>query len=140
MLRDGPLLGEWYILYRLQEEMERARRYQRPVSVMVAAPVLLAGQEASPVVFAVGAAAAEVSSRSTDLLGRLGRDTILVLMPETGRDEASAAASRWLSEIWLRSRNVNGPKWRAAAIDNVSEFETPAQVVEAALQEMADSA
>ena len=131
VLRDGVLLAEWYILHRLDEELERSRRYDRPLSVIVVAPMLLPGERPTSLELEVAAAAARAASRSTDLLGRLGRDAILMIMPETSREGARVAAFRWRSDMWLR-RGVGGHKWEAVIMENLGDFETGEQLVRAA--------
>jgi hypothetical protein len=132
ILRDGVLLAHWYILYRLDEEMERARRYRRPLSIMIARPMLLPGEQPTAVLLEVGAAAAQAAARSTDLLGSLGGDGILMIMPETGQADANVAVSRWRDDMWLRAQHVGGHKWRVAAIENPGGFETAEQLIQAA--------
>jgi hypothetical protein len=137
VLREGVLLAHWYILYRLDEEMERARRYQRPLSIMIARPKLLPGEQSTALALEVGAAAAQAAARSTDLLGWLGSDSILMVMPETRQANANAAASRWRDDMWLRGQHVGGHQWQVVAMENVGNFETAEQLIQAATGELA---
>ena len=126
MLRTDGLLSSWYIDYRLQEEIERARRYGRPVAVMLASPELLAGERLSRAAREAGAEGALQSARATDLVGWWpgGDGEILIIMPETIADIAQVAASRWRDEMWLRGRAVNGPKWNITLLHDADEFES----------------
>jgi hypothetical protein len=136
-LRDGVLLAHWYILYRLDEEMERARRYRRPLSIMLARPLPVSGEQPNALACEVGAAAAQATARLTDLLGWLGRDAILVIMPETGQADANAAASRWRNEMQSRGQPVGGHEWQVAAVENDDRFERPDQLLDCAAQHLA---
>ena len=41
LLHDGRLLAKWFIEYRLKQEVDRAKRYDRPLSVLIAVPTML---------------------------------------------------------------------------------------------------
>ncbi len=83
-----------------EEELQRATRYRHPLALLMVdidhfKPVNdtyghLAGDE---VLKAVAAVCAE-SVRGNDCLARLGGEEFAILMPETGLDEAGAAAER----------------------------------------------
>jgi hypothetical protein len=139
VLRDGVLLAHWYVLYRLEEEMERARRYRRPLSIMLAKPMLLPGERPTAVLLEVGAAAAQAAARSTDLLGSLGCEGILMIMPETGQAGANVAVSRWRDDMWLRGQHVGGHKWRVVAMENPGEFETAQQLIHSVTEQLGQS-
>jgi hypothetical protein len=64
VLRDRALLAEWYMLHRLDEELERSRCDDRPLSVLVGAPMLLPGEQLSSAEIEVAAAAARAAVRS----------------------------------------------------------------------------
>lgn len=83
LLQDGPIYAQWYVHHRLEEEVRRARRYHRPLSILVAKPRVLPGELAPALSVDVAAEAARSVSRSTDLLGWLSKDSILIIMPET---------------------------------------------------------
>jgi hypothetical protein len=129
LLRSGVLLTPWFILYRLDEEMRRARRYQRRLSVIIAAPAVLPGERLAAEALYAAAEAAQAIARSTDLVGWIEGDRILTIMPETTPEEAKAAASRLLNEMWLRGRSMGGKKWSLAAIEDASAFETTEQLI-----------
>lgn len=139
VLRRDVLLARWYVLYRLDEELARARRYNRPLSVLVGEPVLFPGQSVAPVALAVGAASAQAAARSTDLVGWLDDETYIIVMPETLEEEAQVAMHRWRSQMWSQSRDLGGQKWRIAAIADPTRFETSKQLVEAATGLLAGS-
>jgi len=126
MLRTGLLLSPWYIEYRLQEEIDRAHRYGRPLAIMLAKPELLAGERLLPAWRDAGAEGALQAARNTDLVGWWsgGDGEILIIMPETIADIAQVAAARWRDEMWLRGRTVNGPKWDIVLLHDPDEFKS----------------
>lgn len=126
MLRTGLLLSPWFIEYRLQEEIERARRYGRPLAIMMASPELLPGEYLTPEARDAGAEAALQAARGSDLVGWWsgGDGHILIIMPETMADVAKVGASRWRDEMWLRGRAVKGPKWDIALLHDPDEFKS----------------
>jgi len=124
LLFERGIFARWYVLYRLIEEIDRATRYERPLAVLVARPALILGEKLAPEARSVAAEAAARTARSTDLVGWLSDDSILILMPETTQDEARAAANRWKSEIWLHTRTRGGQKWDVLILDRLAEFAT----------------
>ena len=124
LLFERGIFSRWYVLYRLIEEIDRATRYERPLAVMVARPVLLKGETLSPEARTVAAEAAARTARSTDLVGWLSDDSILIIMPETTQTDARAAVNRWKSEIWFHSRARGGQKWDVVVLDQLDEFAT----------------
>lgn len=131
-LRQGALLARWYVLYRLEGELARARRYSRPLSVLIGEPVLLPGERVTAGESDAGATAAQAAARSTDLVGWLDEDRYIIVMPETVESDAEVAVFRWRNQMWLRSRHLGGRKWRIAAIENSVRYETAQQLIEAA--------
>lgn len=111
MLLEGEILARWYMEMRFEEEVERSHRYGRPLSVLVATPVLLPGEHPAPKAVGAAAAAARSAARAMDMVGWIDGTTILMLLPETAREEARAAASRWKNEMFMRSRQEGGQKW-----------------------------
>jgi len=129
-LKEGPLFARWYAVYRLEEEMERARRYERPLAIAVAtAPTVFVGERLSPELLHAATEAAQAAARSTDLLGWLSSDSFLMIMPETSPPDAEAAVSRWRNEMWLRSRRLGGQKWHIAALPSPIPFDSAEQFI-----------
>jgi hypothetical protein len=137
VLKDGVLYARWYILRRLDEEVERARRYQRPLSIAVAAPMLIPGETPTALELEVAAAAARAAARSTDLLGWMASDSILMIMPETLPDGARSAVFRWREDMRVHTRGVGGHLWRAVAIQDAHSYESAEQLVRAAAERLA---
>lgn len=131
LLTDGPLFASWYLVYRLDEEIERARRYGRPLAVAQALTPSLSGVREDMEALAAATEAAQTVARSTDLLGWIGEDYMLMIMPETTEIDAEAAVSRWQNEMWLRSRSLGGHKWHIKALPDPVQFESAAQFLEA---------
>jgi hypothetical protein len=132
VLTDGVLLAEWYIVRRLDEELKRARRHDRPLSVVVATPRLIPGERVTALELEVAAAAARAVARSTDLLGWLGSDSILMIMPETSPLGARSAVFRWRSDMVRRTRSMGGHQWQSRAIESPCSFETAKELLHAA--------
>lgn len=131
LLQEGPIYAQWYIRHRLEEELRRARRYHRPLSILVARPRVLPGELSSSLSIEVAAEAAQSISRSTDLLGWLSEDSFLIIMPETFGPATEAAVSRWRNFMWVRSRDKGGREWDVVALET-GEAETVDEVLEAA--------
>jgi len=123
VLRDDVLLARWYVLKRLEEEMGRARRYGRPLSIALA--TLRTGEDETPdpAALAIGAAAAESCLRSTDLVGWLERTTFVVVLPETTEAGAADALSRWRPTPVMRS-SQQAWEWRLGIAQFVNSFRT----------------
>lgn len=133
VLQDGPIYAQWYVLHRLEEEVRRARRYLRPLSILVAKPRVLPGELSASLSVEVAAEAAQSVSRSTDLLGWLSPDAILIIMPETIGREMEAAVSRWRNFMWVRSRDKGGQEWDVVAVET-GEAETAEDILRAAMR------
>lgn len=138
VLKEGPLYARWYILRRLDEELERARRYGRPVAViMIAAAPPIPGEPRNEPALQAAVETAQNVARSIDLLGWYGDDSFLTIMPETTQAHAEAAVSRWRNEMWLRSRALGGQKWRVAALESSDQYETAEQFIGAVRERLA---
>ncbi len=122
LLHDGRLLAKWFIEYRLKQEVDRAKRYDRPLSVLVAVPTMLLNERLTDAALDAAVSAAVLAARETDLVGWIGEDRIMVIMPETNGDRAKIAMSRWRDEMWLRSRGVGGQKWQLTVLDALTEL------------------
>ncbi len=131
MLCDGSLLASWFIQYQLERELERARRHERPLSVVVLTPVPSLGQEPSAEALAACAAAARNSSRVTDLLGWLPGNRILVILPETDKDGAAAAIYRISTDMATRARSLGQLRWIATAKVDGFDYATADELVNA---------
>lgn len=124
VLHDRGILAHWYIEHRLVQEVDRARRYRRPLAVMVASPTLLPGERLAPEAAEAAAEAARSAGRSTDLVGWADGDQILILMPETKPDDARIGVSRLRDHMWRCSRSFGGQKWEITALNDPNEFGT----------------
>ena len=120
-LRDRTLLARWYVMHRLHEEIERARRYERPLSIILAQPAVLGGERLDERALDAAAQAALSAARATDLAGWLGGDNIVIILPETTGEHARFAAARLRDEMWIHSRAKGGQKWTVTAIDQLDE-------------------
>jgi diguanylate cyclase (GGDEF)-like protein/putative nucleotidyltransferase with HDIG domain len=90
---------------RLSEEVDRARRYQRPLTVVVvsiddfSSLELRHGFKAGDELLIAVAKRLGSSTRSHDLIGRTGQAEFGLLMPETGADGALPSLERLLVEL-----------------------------------------
>jgi hypothetical protein len=124
-LRDRGLLSAWFMRYRLEQEVERALRYGRPLAIMMAQPELLVGERLARAAHAAAAEAALAVARSTDLVGWADDGiSIMIVMPETDPDRARIGTGRVRDEIWMRGRAVNGPKWNFVLLHDPDEFKS----------------
>ena len=93
--RDTGLFAHWYVELRGNEECDRARRYQRPLSVAVIEP----NRDGDPwdVQERVRDWLRE-GMRHTDIAGYLGNGRYVVIMPEADGEAAAAAIARMKAE------------------------------------------
>jgi GGDEF domain-containing protein len=116
-LKEGALFASWYIINRLSEELDKAVRYGRPLSVVIAKPKLFLGEQPESESIAAASEAARAAVRSTDLIGWLGEDRLLIILPEAKENEANAAASRWGQEMEGRNRGRGGQQWQFRVLE-----------------------
>lgn len=94
------LLNRRAIFERLSEEIERARRYRQPLSVVLCDFDFFKrindrfGHLVGDAVLREGAAALRKSLRTTDLLGRYGGEEFLAVLPQVDLEAARQAAER----------------------------------------------
>jgi GGDEF domain-containing protein len=90
--RETGLLAHWYLSLRGKEECERAARYQRPLTLLLVEPA----PESDPVMMH-GHLAQWLRShlRAVDIIGYLGNQRHVVLMPESDMAGARLVASRF---------------------------------------------
>ena len=123
ILRDRGLLAPWFMAYRLEQEIERARRYGRPLTAMLAEPSLLSNERMSRAAVEAVAEAAQKVSRNTDLVGWADEFArLLFIMPETDGDAAEIAATRLRNELWIRTRAIDGHKWNVELLSGPDEI------------------
>ena len=135
LLMDRGLLKQWFILYRLDEELHEARRYDYPLSIVILSPMIVAGDSATDARVRAGALAAKAAARTSDLVGWLDGDDILVVLPHTDRAGVLAAIERWRGEMYAETGQMGGLKWLAAAVDDARLFATAAELLAVACNE-----
>ncbi len=123
LLRDGVLLAHWFITHELDKEMERARRHNRPLTVVVlrAAPGHLSTEQTDAAISGAAKTAMSIS-RTTDLISWLPDCGIMVVMPETDDQQARAAAYRWREEMYIRGWHVDAPRWELEQVIDPLQF------------------
>jgi GGDEF domain-containing protein len=134
-LTDRGLLERWYIRYRLDEEFREARRYGYPLSIVILSPMIVAGDPSASARVRMGALAAKAAARTTDLIGWLEGDDILVVLPHTDRAGAVAAIDRWRTDMYAQMTPVANLKWLASAVEDAGQFMTADDVLTAACNE-----
>jgi hypothetical protein len=123
LLMDGPVLAPWFIAYRLEQELYRSRRYGAPLTVLVSEPQLIVGERVRREGREAAALAAAKSARSLDMVGWLGENRIVMVLPMTDAPSARFAASRMRDEMWLLSYTHGGQKWQIKLIDDLDQIE-----------------
>jgi diguanylate cyclase (GGDEF)-like protein len=117
LAHTDELTGLWnrrHLMDRLAEEVDRCRRYDRPLSL-----ILLDldhfkdvndtyGHAVGDDVLRVTARAMEAVCRDPDVPGRMGGEEFAVLLPETDARGARVVADRLRLEIGLRDHRVEG--------------------------------
>jgi len=123
LLFDGPILVSWFVLYRLEQELDRARRYGSCLSILVAEPQLIASERVSDTQRMAAAETANKSARTMDLVGWLDGMRIIIILPETDAASARFAATRFRDEIWTLSHAQGNQKWQISLVDDLDEIE-----------------
>ncbi|HEX6903421.1 MAG TPA: diguanylate cyclase [Thermoanaerobaculia bacterium] len=109
------------IYARLTEELERARRYRYPLSVVLCDFDHFKeindthGHLVGDAVLREGAAALRRCLRGTDLLGRYGGEEFLVVMPQVDLDAARRAAERLRLGLASHAVRISGGEVRTTA-------------------------
>jgi hypothetical protein len=123
LLLDGPVLARWFVLYRLEQELYRARRYGPPLTILVSEPQLIVGERVRQDGREAAAIAAAKSARSLDLVGWLDESRIIMVLPMTDAPSARFAATRMRDEMWLLSYTHGGQKWQIRMVDDLDQIE-----------------
>lgn len=136
VLRDGPLFARWFMVYELQKEMERSRRYERPLSVMVLVPTPTLGHRPTDEAMLRAAQAAQHSARSTDIIGWLPGGGVMVVMPETDKDGAASAIYRWRNEMYTSTMQMGAVRWQVATHVNPVDYESAEDLLDAVMAQL----
>jgi hypothetical protein len=123
LLRDGPVLARWFVLYRLEEEIYRTHRYGAPLTVLIAEPQLIVGERVRQDGREAAAMAAGRTARALDLVGWLDDQRIVMILPMTDAPSARFAATRMRDEMWLLSHAHGGQKWQVRLLDDLGAIE-----------------
>ena len=136
LLNDGPLLARWFVLYELDKELRRAVRHERPLSIVVLMPSPTLGYSLSEDSLARAAEAAQKAARSTDLIGWLPNNGILIVMPETDKDGAASAVHRWRDAMYTSTMRAGAVRWSVATSVNAWEYESAEQLLDALIAQL----
>jgi hypothetical protein len=123
LLFDGPVLARWFLLYRLEQELERAKRYGSCLSLLLAEPQRIARERVREEQRLAAALAANRSSRTVDLVGWLDESRIAILLPEADGASARFAVTRLRDEMWVSSHVQGNQKWQISMIDDLTKIE-----------------
>jgi hypothetical protein len=123
LLLDGPILARWFLLYRLEQEIERSKRYGSCLCVLLAEPQLIANERMTKEQRFGAAEAANKSSRAIDLVGWLDDERIIIVLPEADAQSARFAASRLRDEIWILSHGRANQKWQITLLEDPAKIE-----------------
>jgi hypothetical protein len=93
--RETGLFAHWYVVLRGEEECDRARRYQRPLSILLLEPTK--GQDAYDESERL-AGWLRKNMRSVDIAGYLGNSRHILLMPETNGVSTEGVFARLSAE------------------------------------------
>jgi len=131
MMLTDPLTGvgnRRQLMTHLESETERARRYQRDLSVLFVDLDHFkrindtCGHPVGDQVLVAVAGFLKDAIRTSDTLGRFGGEEFVVLLPDTPVERAHAAAERWLSG--LPTLEIPGMTWPVTASGGVSHFQS----------------
>jgi hypothetical protein len=104
------------ILNRLEEEIDRAGRYGRPLTVVCVAPQLLAGQTIPSQEMTGAATSVTDQLRFCDVVGTFqagSMTAILAILPEASQDDARPIAHRLATDLVRRSAGNQQRNWRS---------------------------
>lgn len=129
-ITDGltGLLNRHYFEERLTEEIDRAARTRSHVSlVMIDIDGFKAfndthGHMSGDEALRLTAASIRGAVRTMDIVARYGGEEFAVILPETGRGEASAIAERIVREVEALTHAVDGESVRLTISAGVAEF------------------
>lgn len=131
MMLTDPLTGvgnRRQLMTQLEAETERARRYQRELSVLFVDLDHFkrindsCGHAVGDKVLVAVAGYLKDAIRTSDLVGRFGGEEFVILLPDTPVNSARAAAERWLSG--LPALEIPGMTWPVTASGGVSQFQS----------------
>lgn len=110
------LYNHGYLLTRLDEEVARARRYRRPLSVIILDLDQFKvvndryGHLAGDAILQTVAAGLQRETRAADILARYGGDEFCLILPETGAEGADSVAAK-LAEATSVVVEKLGKRW-----------------------------
>ena len=107
---ETELYMPWYLHMRLAEEVQRALRHERPLTIIACVPQELPGQKGTQAVETLSPQFGRLL-RGGDLVGRIEDGVIAVGLPETPESGARVLAQRLRSELVLRAAHVSRRNW-----------------------------
>ena len=123
-------------LHGLEDEIWRARRYDRPLSIVAATPRLLPAERLSPEETSFAAKTVREVLRRSDDTAWIDSGCIVGILPETNGDQARAAAYRLRTELERRAIGDRRVTWRVASVPLRGE-EFARDLLDALLTELA---
>lgn len=128
------ILSQNDIFDRIEEEISRAQRHGRFLSVLCVLPQRLPGEEPEPRETTLAADVVSAELRLQDCLGRLDDETLVVVLPETSADAARVIAHRVVSDLAIRGGGLGHAKWFVGASSFSDDSADPPEVVSIALR------
>jgi GGDEF domain-containing protein len=136
--RKTGLFAYWYMTLRGEEECSRAGRYGRPLTLLVAEPAPESNAWAVDDAIALWL---RQKLRAADVAGSFGNARSVIIMPETGIDQADIAAARLRGDCSEARAGVSAfpddgttfEQLYAVALGRLSECIDPDSATEAAV-------
>jgi len=115
-IRDGltGLFNQVYIRHRLQEEYYRAKRYDHPLSLLIIDPDNFKslkdrlGHAAGDHLLRYFGQLIRDTVRPSDIAARFGGEEFLIILPDTGKDDARTVAERLRQRISESPFRIDG--------------------------------
>ncbi len=98
-------------------------------------PELERGESLSTAAKQAVASAAHLMCRSVDIVGWLGSENVLLILPEAADAEAKRAATRLADEFWRRSQHAGGQRWKLIPLENVYRAESADDLILSAVRQ-----
>ncbi len=115
-LERARVVSESDLFDRIEDEIERCKRYERVAAVACLIPLLVPGEAFARRELEAALGTASQLLRSCDIVAPLGGDGILAILPETVLDTARIAAHRVAAELTRRSGSIQQRKWRSGLV------------------------
>ena len=131
---SARVLSERDILDRIEEEIFRAGRYDRPLVVLCVLRQRLGDELSTPAEMRHAVEAVSAQLRFSDRVGVLADGTIVAVLPETAGDMVRPVAHRVAADLSLRAGATGSRKWLTGTATFPEDGADPPAIVTAAMQ------